>query len=150
MISGVEKGRSGRLGLHIEKRAFPYEGIHNIWTPLVKDGILTNSDTPGIQFFIGRLAFFQSLSPETEKEIVKFLHELGKDVHSKNPRANKYGFLYRPILTAGDLVLFTGFVPHAGCVPDGTNSMRVGFDVRIFPRCEGERVGPLRLGEVCA
>ncbi len=149
VIPGIEKGRNGQLGLHIEKRAFAYEGIHNIWTPLVAPGAVTNSDVPGVQFFIGRLDFFESLSPATEKAILKFLHELGKDVHSPNPRRSKDGFLYRPRLKAGDLCMFSGFVPHAGCVPESAASTRVGFDVRVFPICEGERVASLRLGELC-
>jgi hypothetical protein len=148
VIPGVEKGRNGQLGLHLEKRAFPYEGIHNIWTPLVKDGVITNSNAPGIQFFVGRLAFFQRLSPETDDEIVAFLRMLGKYVGSEKPGPNKYGYLYRPKLKAGDLALFSGFVPHAGCVPECAIRARVGFDVRIFPKCVAERVRPLRLGEV--
>jgi hypothetical protein len=149
VIPGVEKGRNGQLGLHLERRAFPYEGIHNIWTPLVRDGIVTNRNAPGLQFFVGRLAYFQRLSPETDDEIVAFLRNLGMSVHSENPLPNTYGFFYRPMLKAGDLALFSGFIPHAGCLPKGATHTRVGFDVRMFPKCEGKSVRPLRLEAAC-
>ncbi|MBM3542888.1 MAG: hypothetical protein FJX44_00040 [Alphaproteobacteria bacterium] len=137
--------KNGRLPLHIERRAFKYDGLHNIWTPLTPQGVVTNVDTPGLQFFVGRLDYFQSLSPETEESIVKYLSSIGRESHRHGLQGDKYGFFFRPKLKAGDVALFTGFAPHTGYIPENARLTRVAFDIRIFPKCDAPDIKPLCL-----
>jgi hypothetical protein len=126
------KAGSGKLGLHYEETAFPYHDVHNIWTPLVRSGIKTNVDAPGLEFFLGHLGG----SPDPRLKAAAFVQKLGASAFEDEPACADDCFVYRPELESGDIALFRGFVPHATYVPPAATEIRVACDIRIFPRSE--------------
>jgi hypothetical protein len=129
VIPGLE-GVNGGLALHLEKTAVRFPGAYNLWTSLTPPGVTTNADAPGLQLFIGRLAFFES-APESE--IADCVAELSQKSREEAPLPTVDGFFYRPRLRAGDVAIFSGAVPHGSFIPTAAVRMRVGFDVRVFP-----------------
>lgn len=125
--------KCGRLPLHLERRAHPYEGVHNLWTPLLPEGKFVNVDCPGLQLLAGRLPFFQALSSETEPDILAYMSSMGPKSLSPDAPGDEYGFFLRPALKTADVVIFSGFVPHGSYLPPESGITRVCFDMRTFP-----------------
>ena len=142
-------GVTGALTLHMERSILAYPRIHNIWLPLLPAGVESNTDAPGLQMFVGSLDFFKS---GVEADVSEFMTGLAEASREDHPVANVRGFLFRPKLTTGDLVIFSGSVPHASYIPPAATRSRVGCDVRLFPWTQDdhlpnvdERAAPHRL-----
>jgi hypothetical protein len=137
VIPGNDGKAHGRLSLHTERcQIDKLVALHNIWTPLVPEGIVTNVDCPGIQFYVGRLSFFEKMSVENKDEVIQFLATMSKHMVQEKPNLNCGDFFFRPKLRTGDVVIFSGAVPHTAYVPPTATRPRVNFDVRIFGRSE--------------
>jgi hypothetical protein len=133
VIPGNEGRAHGRLSLHTEKSQIQtLAGLHNIWAPLVPDSVVTNVDCPGIQFYIGRLAYFEKMSVENKDSVISFLSTLSDDIKTENPNLGSGDFFFRPKLKTGDIAIFSGAVPHTAYVPPAATQSRINFDVRIF------------------
>jgi hypothetical protein len=149
VIPGNEGKVHGRLSLHTERcQIDKLVGLHNIWTPLVPEGIVTNVDCPGIQFYAGRLSFFEKMSIENKAEVIEYLGMMSKHMVEEKARLNCGDFFFRPKLRTGDVVMFSGAVPHTAYVPPAATRPRINFDVRIFGRSQIDPIlgpwGPIR------
>jgi hypothetical protein len=145
------EGQNGQLALHMEKTAVKFPGLHVIWTPLTPPSLITNLETPGIQFYVGRLDFFERAPSH---EVSDYIASLAPGAGEDRWYSDDHGFLYRPRLKAGDVAIFSGSVPHASFMPNQAQTRRVGCDIRVFPWTEdnhlpveaiqlGQRPGPL-------
>ena len=123
--------RNGRLSLHMEKTSHPFPGVHVIWAPLLPPGVITNGNAPGLRLFLGNQDFFTQ-SPDIDVAPVVNALEAGK----MSGQVADDGFFYMPQVTTGDIVIFSGSVPHGTSVPAGATLNRTGFDVRVFPWTE--------------
>lgn len=132
-IPGNEGKANGRLSLHTESAQIPHVvGLHNIWTPLVPDGIVTNVDCPGLQFYVGRLSWFAEMSKPHRGEVEAFLGGFNEAMNEERPLLDDGSFFFRPRLRTGDVAIFSGAIPHTAYVPSTADSVRVNFDVRLF------------------
>jgi hypothetical protein len=133
-IPGNEGKTHGRLSLHTESSLIPHVGgeLHNIWTPLVPPGVVTNVDCPGLQFYVGRLSWFAEMSKSHRAEVEAFLGGLQDEITAERPQLDDGGFFFRPAMRTGDVAIFAGAVPHTAYVPPTAKSPRVSFDVRLF------------------
>jgi hypothetical protein len=145
VIPGHRMGKSGQLPLHLERHAKQYDGVHNIWMPLIEAGITTNVDVPGLQLFIGRRDFFKSFNIRTESEILGFMSGISHQMFEERPAGDDEAFFYRPRLKAGDVAFFDGFVPHTGFIPSNITRPRVCFDMRFFPKSAAPDTFPLKV-----
>jgi len=125
---------SGALNFHQEKTVTPFAGLHNIWTPLLPNGIVTNVDTPGVQFFIGDRAQLinQRADEKIEQQNQELLGELSK-IGEGEMLPDKEGFVLRPHVSSGDVIIFDRYVPHASYIPPSAKYPRVSLDIRLFP-----------------
>jgi hypothetical protein len=123
-------GVNGRLALHSERTTFPFPGLHLLWMPLGPAGTLTNFDSPGIEFYIGELEYFETAS---SSEISRYLSALIMRTMNGNDESDRLGFFYRPKMAVGDLVIFSGAVPHASFMPSSAWSRRDSCEMRVFP-----------------
>ena len=128
-------GPNGRIRLHTENSVVPYDfpGLHNIWSPLVPEGIVANRDVAGLQFLLGDEVFFTDIGRE---EAARRLAEIAARVGSGIADPESGGFFYRPRMRLGDIAIFTGCLPHGTFVPDTATAMRVGADLRVCPMPE--------------
>ena len=136
-IPGNEGKANGRLSLHTESAQIPHlVGLHNIWTPLVSPGVVTNVDCPGLQFYVGRLSWFAEMSKPHRAEVEAFLGGLKEEMTDERCLLNDGSFFFRPRLRTGDVAIFSGAIPHTAYVPPTARSVRVNFDVRLFQESE--------------
>jgi hypothetical protein len=132
-IPGNEGKVNGRLSLHTELAQIPHlVGLHNVWTPLVPPGVVTNVDCPGLQFYIGRLSWFAERSKPHRAEVEAFLGGLKEAMNEERCLQDDGNYFFRPRLRTGDIAIFAGAVPHTAYVPPSAESVRVNFDVRLF------------------
>jgi hypothetical protein len=132
-IPGNEGKLNGRLSLHTESAQIPHlVGLHNIWTPLVSPGVVTNVDCTGLQFYVGRLSWFAEMSKPHRGEVEAFLGGLKEPMSDETPLLDDGNFFFRPRLETGDIAIFCGAIPHTAYVPPTAKSVRVNFDVRLF------------------
>ncbi len=144
VIPGNEGKANGRLSLHTEQAQLNHlVGLHNIWAPLVKEGVVTNVDCPGIQFYVGRLSFFEQMSIPHRDQVEGFLGMLKQEMIEERPALTDGSFFFRPKLRTGDIAIFSGAVPHTAYVPPAVRKPRVNFDVRMFRKSEEPRARPL-------
>jgi hypothetical protein len=118
------------VGGHAKLIGAQVPGLHLLWMPLGPAGTRTNYDSPGIQFYIGNLQYFERSS---EPEISSYLSALAARANDDDDKPDSEGFLYRPKMEIGDLVVFSGAVPHASFAPKGAWSRRDSCDIRVFP-----------------
>jgi hypothetical protein len=136
-IPGNEGKAHGRLSLHTESAQIPHVvGLHNIWTPLIPPGVVTNVDCPGLQFYVGRLSWFAEMSKPHREEVEAFLGQFSDAMTEESPELDDGGFFFRPRLETGDVAIFSGAIPHTAYVPPTAKSTRVNFDVRLFQESE--------------
>src|SRR5689334_17905996 len=132
-IPGNEGRPHGRLSLHTESAQIPHVvGLHNIWTPLMPPGVVTNVDCPGLQFYVGRLSWFAEMSKPHRTEVEDFLGRFKEAMTQERPELEDGGFFFRPELQTGDVAIFSGAIPHTAYVPPTARSARANFDVRLF------------------
>lgn len=120
----------GRLALHMEKTAFKFPGIHNIWVPITGTGSVSNVDVPGIQFLIGKRQFLRSCSDE---EAVNYFKSLSDKEDGDVLPIDSDALLYRPAMKTGDIAIFNAYMPHGGHIPSTARAARVSCDFRVFP-----------------
>jgi hypothetical protein len=133
-IPGNEGKTHGRLSLHTECAQIPHVyGLHNIWTPLMPPGVVTNVDCPGLQFYVGRLSWFAEMSKPHRAEVEAFLGGLKDEMTAERPQLDDGDYFFRPRMRTGDVAIFSGAIPHTAYVPPTAKSARVSFDVRLFP-----------------
>jgi hypothetical protein len=151
-IPGNEGKPHGRLSLHTESAQIPHlVGLHNIWTPLMPPGVVTNIDCPGLQFYVGRLSWLAEMSKPHRAEVEAFLGEFTEAMTEESPELDDDGFFFRPRLRTGDIAIFAGAIPHTAYVPPTAKTVRANFDVRLFqesdePNARTLRFSPIRAG----
>jgi hypothetical protein len=123
----------GRLPLHMEKNVSRYPDSHNVWVPVLADGKITNCDVPGIQFLVGKSNFLRN---GPEEEVNAYLASLEDRQDATVLKIGDDAFLCRPQMRTGDLVIFSGHVPHGGHIPSRATSSKIACDFRIFPWTE--------------
>jgi hypothetical protein len=118
--------------MHTEKAVVPYKypGLHNIWSPLVPDGVVTNRDVSGLQFLIGDKTFFTDISDADSNQR---LYRIEARTGGATADPDGEGFFYRPKMRIGDVAIFSGSLPHGTFVPDAATATRVGADLRVCP-----------------
>lgn len=133
-----EKTNSGALNFHQEKQVVQRHELYTIWAPLNQKKLITNRDMPGIQFLVGDREFLHNSNNEALvdrkiQKIFKKLNQIKKSYITKT----KHGYLYRPELSLGDIIIFDGDVPHASFMPENIRQHRVSCDIRLFPTTSG-------------
>ena len=136
-IPGNEGKPHGRLSLHTESAQIPHlVGLHNIWTPLMPPGVVTNVDCPGLQFYVGRLSWFAEMSKPHREEVDAFLGGFREAMSEERPELDDDGYFFRPRLRSGDMAIFSGAIPHTAYVPPTARMARANFDVRLFEKSD--------------
>ena len=134
LVGGRGVDGMGALQFHQEKTVTRLTGLHNLWTPLTDRSIFVNRDAPGPQFYVGARDQLRNLDLDETEEHASQQRLQGLNAHASDADYHDdEGFLYRPIIKLGDVIIFDRHVPHASYIPPDASAPRISFDIRLFP-----------------
>lgn len=111
--------------LHQDMKFHSVPTFFTFWIPVIPPQLKTNKDTPGIEIFTFPV-----------KEQLETEHPNSSDISEETLKAysqsiNIEGFISRPQMETGDVLMFRETVPHGSYIPKEVSYPKTSFDFRL-------------------